>query len=134
MRQSSRFSLIEVFARYIWEYKEVPKKITRRIWTSKNAKFFDMIGLMRAITALVNLAVHDFVLNHHGMALHPITEMYVWINDFNLKKIKTITYQRAIVPQEATPVKTLYQLWFQTEAVSKCKLSSNIMETRFEKT
>ena len=89
------------------ECKEVPKKLTRRICTSKSAEIFDMTGLLTPITATFKLDLHDLVQRKLSWDDEiPANLRNVWISHFNLMdEMKTITYKRTIVPENATSLK-----------------------------
>ena len=86
------------------ECKKVPKKLTRRICTSKSAEIFDMTGLLTPITATFKLDLHDLVQRKLSWDDEiPSNLRNIWIYHFDLmEEIKTITYKRTIVPENAT--------------------------------
>ena len=83
---------------------DIPIKLTRRDCTSKAAEVFDMAGFLTPITATLKLDLHDLVQRKlmWDDAL-PNNLRNLWVSHFEMiAEIKNITYQRAIVPINAT--------------------------------
>jgi len=85
----------------------IPSKLTRRDCTSKTAEVFDMSGFLTPITATLKLDLHELV--QRKLAWDdgiPDNLRNLWISHFDMiSDIKSITYQRAVVPENATSLK-----------------------------
>ena len=83
--------------------KEIPKKLTRRICTSKVAEVFDFSGLISPITASWKVDLHDLVVRKLDWDdTLPDNLRPLWETNFKLMgELADIKFQRAIIPEDA---------------------------------
>eukprot|EP00794_Sanderia_malayensis_P008311 gene8311-biopygen6725 len=82
---------------------EVPKALTHRQCMSKLTEVFDIAGLVTPITATLKVDLHQLVQRRMNLDdVLPDSLRNIWLSHFEmLQEIKTIKFQRAVVPPEA---------------------------------
>ena len=84
-------------------FREVPKKLTRRICASKVGENWDFTGLITPLTATWKLDIHDLVVRKLNWDDEiPETLRPIWENNFKLMgELKNLKWKRAVVPEDA---------------------------------
>ena len=83
--------------------KGIPAILTRRHCVSKVAEIYDLAGKLTPLTASLKIDLHELVKrNLQWDDVIPDNLRAQWISNFEMmNEIKTLTFKRAIVPEDA---------------------------------